>query len=92
MLSFGRVQEITVYISSGITNISKLSVLFCFFSSVVHVRGKLAFKQNKGCSLSHVNCTGAAIASHLYHLCFAPSQLFSFTRLTSDLAEAEHLF
>lgn len=32
MLSFGRVQEITVYISSGITNISKLSVFFPFGS------------------------------------------------------------
>lgn len=29
--------------------------------------------------------------SHLYHHCFAPSQLFLFMRLTSDLTEAEPL-
>lgn len=71
--------------------LTSLNCLF-FFPSVVPVGGEMALKQNKGWSLSQVHCSSAAVASHLYHLCFAPSQLFSFPRLTGDLAEAEHLF
>lgn len=79
-LSLGRVQEITVYISSCVTWISKLSG----FSG--------------GCGGYWASNTIKAGAYHswplwcrhwggsrLYHLCFAPSQLFLFMRLTSGL-------
>lgn len=79
-LSLGRVQEITVYISSCVTWISKLSGF------------------GGGCGGYWASNTIKAGAYHswplwcrhrggsrLYHLCFAPSQLFLFMRLTSGL-------
>lgn len=90
-LSFGRVQEITVYISSCITSISKLSV---FFFPPWSVWGGNRPSNTIKAGAYHKSAAPVPPSrggSHLYHHCFAPSQLFLFMRLTSDLTEAEPL-